>query len=131
MVLSLSHILFLSVAIDAAAIAPSFPSIKSRNTIANTTTANTTSLPIGASNTTARAAAINIKREGWGYGPSKLGNNSYYPNGSLGDARSVSDQALFTVIQDVIEEVVDGDLELAEEVLVTFLSLSLSLDPMF
>ncbi|KAH7397536.1 lipoxygenase [Cadophora sp. MPI-SDFR-AT-0126] len=49
------------------------------------------------SNITARLEAINIKREGWLYGPSILGNASFFPTGALGTARMQADMALFSV----------------------------------
>lgn len=120
MVLSLLPLLFLgAVVVDAAAIASSSPqSLEVRNI----TELDIAVLPFGKANTTARAEAIEVKREGWDYGPSKLGNNSYYPNGTLGDARSMSDQALFLVIQEAIEGIVEGDLETAEVALVSLCS---------
>ncbi|KAK7747564.1 hypothetical protein SLS62_009063 [Diatrype stigma] len=49
------------------------------------------SLPQYAVNGTARAADIEVKREGWIYGPSIAGNTSYYPNGTLGNAATAAD----------------------------------------
>lgn len=48
-------------------------------------------LPQYAVNHTARAADIEVKREGWIYGPSIAGNTSYYPNGTLGNAATEAD----------------------------------------
>jgi len=47
-------------------------------------------------NITARIEAISIKREGWLYGPSILGNASFFPTGALGTARMQADMALFS-----------------------------------
>ncbi|KAH9217134.1 lipoxygenase [Leptodontidium sp. 2 PMI_412] len=49
------------------------------------------------SNITARLEAISIKRQGWLYGPSLLGNASFFPTGSLGIARMQSDMGLFAI----------------------------------
>ncbi|KAH7346897.1 putative arachidonate 5-lipoxygenase [Rhexocercosporidium sp. MPI-PUGE-AT-0058] len=49
------------------------------------------------SNITARLEAISIKRQGWLYGPSLLGNASFFPTGSLGIARMQSDMGLFAL----------------------------------
>lgn len=116
---SLSHLLFVGAVVDAAAISSSSSSLNPR-TVLTTTTVSTATLPIGSANTTARAEAIEVKREGWGYGPSKLGVTSFYPNGTLGDARSESDQAGFLILEDEIEELASNDLVLVEEALVNF-----------
>ena len=43
-------------------------------------------LPSEDSNPLERAHQIELKRQGYVYGPSLLGNTSYFPTGSLGDA---------------------------------------------
>ncbi|KAL2070013.1 hypothetical protein VTL71DRAFT_14693 [Oculimacula yallundae] len=49
------------------------------------------------SNITARLEAISTKRQGWLYGPSLLGNASFFPTGSLGSARMQADMGLFAL----------------------------------
>lgn len=47
-------------------------------------------VPKKASDPSARAAAITTTRAGFVYGPSKLGNTSFFPTGTIGD-KMVSD----------------------------------------
>ncbi|CZS97532.1 related to arachidonate 5-lipoxygenase [Rhynchosporium agropyri] len=49
------------------------------------------------SNITARLEAISTKRQGWLYGPSLLGNASFFPAGTIGSARMQADMALFSL----------------------------------
>lgn len=49
------------------------------------------------SDITARLEAISIKRQGWLYGPSLLGNASFFPTGSLGTARMQADMGSFSL----------------------------------
>ncbi|KAK0103807.1 hypothetical protein ONS95_005806 [Cadophora gregata] len=62
------------------------------------------------SNSTARLEAINTKREGWLYGPSLLGNASFFPTGSLGTARMQTDMALFAAESAYISPKAQADL---------------------
>ncbi|KAK2629831.1 hypothetical protein QTJ16_000651 [Diplocarpon rosae] len=66
-------------------------------------------------NLTARAEAINVKRAGWLYGPSLLGNASYFPTGALAGARIQNDIALFQVDSAYIMSAAQADLALAKE----------------
>ncbi|KAL9627743.1 MAG: hypothetical protein Q9164_007506, partial [Protoblastenia rupestris] len=51
-------------------------------------------LPMMDADPTSRAQSIETKRRGFLYGPSKLGNTSFYPTGPLGDERVQRDLAL-------------------------------------
>jgi hypothetical protein len=50
------------------------------------------SLPQYDSNPAARAAAVAAKKAGYLYGPSLIGNASFYPSGTLGNARVMADR---------------------------------------
>ncbi|KAK6585994.1 hypothetical protein PZA11_001051 [Diplocarpon coronariae] len=68
-----------------------------------------------ATNLTVRAEAIITKRAGWLYGPSLLGNASYFPTGTLAGARIRNDIALFQIDSAYIMSAAQTDLELAKD----------------
>ncbi len=67
------------------------------------------------SNSTARADAIAIKRQGWLYGPSLLGDASFFPTGALGGSRITSDIVQFRVDSAYITAASDTDLALVQQ----------------
>src|SRR6187402_2184980 len=66
-------------------------------------------------NTTSRAAAIRVKREGYLYGPSLLGNSSFFPTGSLAAVRIQADVAQFEVDSTLVTANSDKDLAAVQE----------------
>lgn len=66
-------------------------------------------LPMFDQNTSARAAEITRNRAGYLYGPSLIGNTSYFPSGTLGDALVEQDLAYFELDFAVQESLVLND----------------------
>ncbi len=84
MFLLLSSLLFVSVAVDAAAIASAGHELQARDTTSNDT--QPLALPMSSGDPAQRAQEIQLKRQGYLYGPSVMGNSSFFPTGTLGDA---------------------------------------------
>ena len=80
---------------------------------------NQTSLPQIDCNATARAQAILVKRQEFLYGPSLIGNASFFPTGNL--AQTMIDTAIGQFEQDetVLAPEIDSDLALAEAAVFT------------
>ncbi|OCL06344.1 Lipoxygenase [Glonium stellatum] len=70
---------------------------------------NQTSLPQFDHNPGERANAILVKRRGYLYGPSKMGNASFFPTGNLGDAMVANDLSLFTATQEAVQSDINTD----------------------
>lgn len=69
------------------------------------------SVPTCPQNGTARQQAIAIKRAGYLYGSSLMGNTSYFPSGSLGDAMVERDIAQWTVDYTTMQTLATEDAE--------------------
>lgn len=69
------------------------------------------SIPTCPQNGTARQQAIAVKRTGYLYGPSLMGNTSYFPSGSLGDAMVERDIAQWTVDYTTMQKLATEDAE--------------------
>lgn len=94
MVRLLSSVLCAGVAVQAAAIQGSRLPRGGPHSIRQT--GNPYSLPALSSDLSARANDVQVKREGWQYGPSIAGNTSFYPVGTLADVATKADtDALF------------------------------------
>ena len=79
---------------------------------ASTYTANDTSpacLPQNDPNQKARAAAVAASDAGYIYGPSLIGEAAPFPNGTLGNARTAQDMALWSIDREQIEADVFAD----------------------
>ena len=75
---------------------------------------NLTSLPQHDSDPTARSQAILVKRQGYLYGPSLIGNSSFFISGNLGVARMDADIVQFSIDEDYVNGTVSQDLLLVE-----------------
>jgi hypothetical protein len=75
---------------------------------------NQTTIPQNDCNSTARAEAILVKRQGYLYGPSLLGNASFFPTGSLADVLIENDIALFEQDEGQLNALIASDFQLAE-----------------
>ena len=87
MFLQSTSLLFLGIAviaIDAVAIAPAGHELHARNVTTNDT--QPLALPTNSRDPARRAQEIQLKRQGYLYGPSLMGNSSFFPTGTLGDA---------------------------------------------
>jgi hypothetical protein len=70
------------------------------------------SLPQFDFNAKARAAAVAVRREGFVYGPSLIGEASSFLNGTLGNARVDADMALWQVDRNAIDAAVASDVKI-------------------
>jgi hypothetical protein len=53
-----------------------------------------------------RGAGVSVRKEGYQYGPSLIGEAAFFPTGRLGDARKIADLALW----DVDRKLIEGDI---------------------
>ena len=92
MILSISRVLVI------ATIAQAFPQPQisgTQSTNGSNTSNRTYTIPASDPNPAARAEELARSRAGYLYGPSKIGNSSFFLTGSLGDERVNSDVGLF------------------------------------
>lgn len=57
----------------------------------------------------ARAARVAARDAGFIYGPSLIGQAAFFPNGTLGNARTASDMALWGVDREIIDDDITAD----------------------
>lgn len=76
-------------------------------------------LPQFDANPSARAAGVSARDAGFTYGPSLIGNASYFPNGTLGNARQEADMALWQVDRDYIDQATAKDVASLTQFLTT------------
>ncbi|KAH8103496.1 lipoxygenase [Cristinia sonorae] len=74
----------------------------------NTTLAK---LPQYDPNRKARAAAVAVRNEGFIYGPSLIGEAAFFPNGTLGNARTAHDMDVWTLDREMIDVFVAQDVQ--------------------
>ncbi len=82
-------------------------------------------LPQQDSNQNARAAAVTVRAKGFIYGPSLIGEAAPFPNGTLGNARTQYDMALWGTDRAEIDNRVAADAALVEAAIVTVSPFSL------
>lgn len=58
-----------------------------------------------------RAAAVEVRNKGFTYGPSLIGEAAFFPNGTLGNARSKADYDLWAVDRKEIDSRITKDVE--------------------
>lgn len=75
---------------------------------------NQTNIPQNECNATARAQAILVKRQGYLYGPSLIGDASFFPTGNLADVMIQTAIAQFEQDETVLTYEINSDLALAE-----------------
>lgn len=68
-------------------------------------------IPQQDSNPRARAAAVAQRNAGFIYGPSLIGEAAPFPNGTLGNARSKADYALWSVDREEIDKRLGADVQ--------------------
>lgn len=60
-------------------------------------------------NKKARADGVAVRNAGFIYGPSLIGQAAFFPNGTLGNARSAADMALWEVDRAIIDDDIAAD----------------------
>lgn len=58
-----------------------------------------------------RATGVAARNEGFVYGPSLIGEAAFFPNGTLGNARTAADMELWGVDREEIDKRVGADVE--------------------
>jgi hypothetical protein len=89
------------------------PSVNSRSTVSTCIPTPQASLPKDDCDPATRAAAIETKREGFLYGPSLIGDASFFPAGPLGNATVNADLVPFLADQGAQEAACVSDAVLA------------------
>jgi len=88
--------------------------VKSMFAVRSAGSSNLTSLPQLDSDPAARAQAIQVKGQGYLYGPALLGG-PFFPSGSLGQTLIQNDLALFAVDEGYINASINNDILLVEQ----------------
>jgi hypothetical protein len=83
----------------------------------NTNTSTAYSLPVNDLASSIRQQQIAINRAGYLYGPSPLGNTSFFPTGVLGEALVLSDVAIFGAEYEVFTTLIAMDVEVITDAL--------------
>lgn len=76
-------------------------------------------IPQRDSNPRGRAAGVSERNTGFTYGPSLIGEAAPFPNGTLGNARSKADYALWSVDREEIDKRIAADLQEIQETIKT------------
>lgn len=88
--------------------APESSKANARQVSSNT---NPASIPQNDPDPKKRAIAVAVRNKGFIYGPSLIGEAAFFPNGTLGNARSAADMDLWGVDRKAIDERVAADVE--------------------
>lgn len=80
--------------------------------------ASPASLPQDASDPDTRAAGVAERNEGFVYGPSLIGDAAFFPNGTLGNARTQADYDIWSVDRAEIDKLIEEDVVSVQEAIV-------------
>lgn len=87
--------------------------LSQRSTNASSNTTQQLVLPMNDPNASQRAQDIQTKQQGYLYGPSLMGNSSWFPSGPLGEAMIKRDAALFKTDLDFVKAEAARDIKSA------------------
>lgn len=76
-------------------------------------------IPQHDSNPRGRAVGVSERNSGFTYGPSLIGEAAPFPNGTLGNARSKADYALWSIDREEIDKRIATDIQEIQEAIQT------------